>query len=245
MGKNKLQRYAEIDNIDCVIQPAFNEVYKRDHKLKGNWNKLIFNNNNPIILELGCGKGEYSIALAEKYRNKNFIGVDIKGDRIWRGGKTVVEKGLDNVVFLRIKIEFINSLFDKNEVSEIWITFPDPQKKNTNKRLNSPGFLNRYKELLIDNGIIHLKTDSLLLYLYNQAIIRENDLNCLFATKNLYSGNYFNEEYFIKTFYEKQFLKKNKLISYQKFKLPGDRFIREPENFIAPGDPANNILKRT
>ncbi len=221
-----------MEKFHSVIQPDFHEVFNKDHKLKGKWNTLIFKNKNPIILELGCGKGEYSIGLAEKFPSKNFIGIDIKGARIWRGSKTVIEKGLNNVVFLRTRIEVINSFFSTNEISEIWLTFPDPQKNKAKKRLNSPPFLNRYKEFLVDKGIIHLKTDSLLLYLYNQAIIKENNLNCLISTRNIYSEEYEGAEYSIRTFYEKQFLEKDKLINYQKFQLAGDKKIIEPENFL-------------
>jgi len=234
VGKKKLERFKEMKKFDCVIQPDFHEVYQKDYKLKGQWHSRVFKNNNPIILELGCGKGEYSIGLAEKYPSKNFIGMDIKGARIWRGSKTVIEKGLNNVVFLRMKIELINSFFSSGEVSEIWLTFPDPQMNKAKKRLNSSKFLNKYRLFLKDKGIIHLKTDSELLFNYNQAIIKENGLNCTYFSTDIYSEDYQNKDYSIQTFYEKQYLKNNLLINYQKFHLPTNKLIKEPENFVFP-----------
>ena len=145
-GKNKLARFAENETFKCMIQPEFDEIFHKNHSLKGNWAEKFFGNNNPIVLELGCGRGEYTVALAQMYPDKNFIGVDIKGARMWRGAKTATENNMPNVAFLRTRIEFIESFFDKDEVSEIWITFPDPQlkKARVKKRLTGPLFLARY-----------------------------------------------------------------------------------------------------
>ena len=166
MGKNKLKKFAEMEVLGHVIQPPFDDIFKKDHPLKGKWNPEIFENNNPIVLELGCGKGEYSVGMARAFPNKNFIGVDIKGARMWKGATESHEKGIRNVAFLRTRIELIESFFDKDEVSEIWITFPDPQLKNARakKRLPGPVFLNKYRSFLVNNGIIHLKTDNDILY---------------------------------------------------------------------------------
>src|SRR5688572_33160801 len=171
MAKNKLQRFAELRTFSNVHEFLFTER-ETDFKLKGKWNTDHFKNSNPIVLELGCGKGEYSNGLAEKYPNLNFIGVDIKGARIWRGSKTAQEKKLLNVAFLRTQIEFIESCFEKEEVSEIWITFPDPQPNKEKKRLTHPVFLNRYKNILKQKGVIHLKTDSAELYEFTLETIR-------------------------------------------------------------------------
>lgn len=229
--KKKLQRFEEMKNFSHVIQVPYDEVYNKDHKFKGKWNKDIFKNTNPIILELGCGKGEYTTGLAEENPGKNFIGIDIKGARLWQGGKTALEKNLINVRFIRTRIEFIRSFFAQNEVCEIWITFPDPHEKRPKKRLNSPCFLNYYREFLIDKGMIHLKTDNKLLYFYNQAIIKENKLECFFATENLYSGTIKIGIPRIETFYEKLFIAEGKQITYQKFALPAHKVIKEVEFF--------------
>lgn len=232
MAKNKLQRFAELRTFSNVHEFLFTER-ETDFKLKGKWNAEYFKNNNPIVLELGCGKGEYSNGLAEKYPDINFIGIDIKGARIWRGSKTAQEKKLSNVAFLRTQIEFVESCFDKEEVSEIWITFPDPQPNKEKKRLTHPVFLNRYKNILKKNGIIHLKTDSAELYEFTLEIIRLllADFNpksgrkaeLLYATNDLY-GNantlpWKEEVTAIKTHYEKLFTAKGKKITYMKFQL--------------------------
>ena len=161
MGKNKLKRFAENKTFDNVFQPTRQEVMG-EFDLKGNWNAEFFKNENPIVLELGCGKGEYTVALAQKYPDKNFIGIDIKGARFWRGAKTAVENGMKNVAFLRTQIELIDYAFGENEVSEIWITFPDPQIKfrRTKHRLTHPEFLKKYHKVLTENGLFHLKTYS-------------------------------------------------------------------------------------
>ncbi len=213
-----------------VFEPSINEVLNNDFKLKGNWNNVFFKNNNPITLELGCGKGEYSVALAEKYPNRNFIGIDIKGARMWQGAKISNEKELKNIAFLRTKIELINLCFFTNEISRIWLTFPDPQIKNkqTKNRLTSPKFLNIYKQFLISGGIIHLKTDNDLLYDYTKKIIEFNKLELLYSTNNLYKNENNEEILSIKTYYENIFLEQGKNINYLSFKLLSRNKIEEP-----------------
>lgn len=207
-----------------VFEPAFKEISSGNYTLKGKWNSEIFKNENEIVLELGCGKGEYTLGLAEKYPEKNFIGIDIKGARMWRGAKTALEKKLRNVIFIRTRIEFLDSFFAPDEISEIWLTFPDPQpqKPRERKRLTSMRFLNIYKKILSQNGCIHLKTDSKFLFDYSLEIINENNIILLEFTDDLYGNS--NEEKFseaksIQTFYEKKFLKEEKKICYLKFKF--------------------------
>jgi tRNA (guanine-N7-)-methyltransferase len=219
MPKNKLQRFAELRTFSNVHEFLFDE---RDHnfKLKGKWNAEYFKNDNLIVLELGCGKGEYSIGLAEKYPNKNFIGLDIKGARIWRGSKNAQEKNMHNVSFLRTQIEYIQGCFGKDEVSEIWITFPDPQPNKEKKRLTHLIFLNRYKNVLKPNGVVHLKTDSAELYEFTLEVILENKLELLDSTNDLYGSSDLREEAkAFKTHYENLFTAKGKKITYLKFRL--------------------------
>ena len=168
MGKDKLRKFRENLTFSCFVQPEFDEVFRCDHPLKGHWRTDFFHNDRPIILELGCGKGEYTVALAERDPQRNYIGIDIKGARMWRGAKTATERGMANVGFLRTRIEFINSLFAEGEIDELWITFPDPQLKTrrAKKRLTSPLFLEYYARLLRPDGMINLKTDSKHLYAY-------------------------------------------------------------------------------
>lgn len=222
MGQNKLQRFAELHTFSNVVEADFRDVFGKDHYLKGKWNTDLFKNNNPIILELGCGKGEYTIALAKANSNKNFIGVDIKGNRMWVGAKQALELQLINVAFLRTRIEFIQSFFASNEVDEIWITFPDPQpqKNRRRKRLTSPVFLNRYKTFLKPNGCIHLKTDSEFLFEYTLEICNKNNCHIHALTDNLYCSDYKNDVVArIQTYYEKMFLAEGKPIHYIKFSL--------------------------
>jgi tRNA (guanine-N7-)-methyltransferase len=192
VGKNKLARWNELAAFDNVIQPAIGDVSGKDHPVKGRWKKEVFKNDNPIILELGCGKGEYSIGLANTFQDNNFIGIDIKGARMWRGAKTSNDLNLKNVAFLRTRIEFINSFFSSDEVDEIWITFPDPHPggRNSNKRLTSPRFLNSYRLFLKNKGLVHLKTDNTELFDYTKKVISYNRLESVIITNNLYSGNF-------------------------------------------------------
>lgn len=229
MAKHKLARFAELGTFNNVIQPEKGIHFGKDHPIKGNWKKVIFRNENPIILELGCGKGEYTIGLSSRFPQNNFIGIDIKGARIWSGARTAHENRQPNVAFLRTRIEFINSFFSENDVDEIWITFPDPHpgKNNSNKRLTCPWFLNTYHNFLKDNGIIHLKTDNKELFEYTKKLAGKNGLEILAATNDLYSDNTINEILSIKTHYEKIFLKEGVKITYLAFRLKKEKIITD------------------
>jgi tRNA (guanine-N7-)-methyltransferase len=229
LGKNKLARWNELDSFDNVIQPEIGEVAGKDHPIKGKWKEEIFRNQNPVVLELGCGKGEYTVGLASRFLNKNFIGVDIKGARMWRGAKTSNEQKLSNVAFLRTRIEFITSFFIPDEVDEIWITFPDPHpgRSNSNKRLTSPWFLNSYRRLLKNGGLIHLKTDNIELYNYTRAVVKINNLETEFTTTDLYSENLSDDILSIRTHYETIFLKSGLKINYTCFRINKDKIIED------------------
>lgn len=229
MGKKKLQRFAEMETFQNVIQPQFEEVYKKDHKLKGRWNKEFFKNENPITLELGCGKGEYTVGLAKQYPQRNFIGIDIKGARMWRGAKTAVTENINNVGFLRTRIDLINSFFANEEISEIWVTFPDPQPKKYYKRLTSTRFLGYYQKIIAENGVVNLKTDNADLYQYTRNLVKLNNLEVLTDTSNLYNSGIVDEILSIKTFYEQQFLEQGKPIHYIRFTLDKSKKLEEPE----------------
>ncbi len=227
MAKRKLARFAEMSTFDNVLQPEFKEVFNSDHPIKGKWGELFFKNNNPLILELGCGKGEYTLELARRFPDKNFIGVDIKGARIWRGAKTALEENITNAGFLRTRIEFIGSLFQRDEVGEIWLTFPDPQPKKSKKRLSSGRFLNYYRNFVRPGGSIHLKTDNEDLFQYTLSLVKANDLIIEHQTDNLYGNDHCDEILGIKTFYERQFLEKGMKIYYLHFRLPENQTIAE------------------
>ena len=213
MGKDKLRRFAEITEFDNVIELDDGKI------LKGSWSGKQFKNGNPIILELGCGKGEYTVNLAKLFPGINFIGIDYKVNRIWRGAKTALEENMNNVAFLRIQIENLLDYFSKNEISEIWITFPDPQPQvsREKKRLTSPRFLIMYKAILQNGGLVHLKTDSDLMYIYTLQKIKEQKLTRHINTDNLYVSEFADEVLSIKTYYEKKYLAGNKNINYVKF----------------------------
>jgi tRNA (guanine-N7-)-methyltransferase len=230
MVKKKIRQFAEMETFSNVFQPSFEEVFRKDHPLKGQWNATVFQNGNPIVLELGCGKGEYTVGLSSKYPSKNFIGIDIKGARIWRGAKTALAERLNNVKFLRTRIEMINSFFSPNEVDEIWITFPDPQLKKKRKRLTSPRFLMNYSQFVKENGLVHLKTDSDVLYMYTLELARINGFKIRFETNDLYHSAIHDEILDIKTFYEKQFLSQGMRINYLCFELPHEKEIIEPDS---------------
>ena len=202
-----------------VIAPKFDEVFRADFRLKGRWTKEIFGNDQPLVLELGCGKGEYTVALARKYPEKNFIGVDIKGARIWVGATDALQNNLANVAFLRTRIEFIRSSFATGELSEIWITFPDPQPQQSreNKRLTSPRFLQSYREILQPEGIIHLKTDSESLFTYTCEVVKSNKYRILTCTDDLYHAGFVDDILSVQTYYEKMFMNKGFTIKYLKF----------------------------
>ena|SRR6218665_980563 len=223
MGKNKLMKFEQVSTFENCFFLSFDQSKGEGLPLKGKWNKEFFKNDNPIVLELGCGKGEYTVGLAKRYPHKNFIGVDIKGNRIWTGAKAALENKMDNVAFIRTRIDFIESCFEKGEVSEIWITFPDPQplKTTIRQRLTNMIFLNRYKNILKEGGVINLKTDNEPFYEYSREVIRENKLTELDATNDLYADPKQRDEELtnIKTYYEKMFSDKGFKICYLKFKM--------------------------
>ncbi|MBN1144142.1 MAG: tRNA (guanosine(46)-N7)-methyltransferase TrmB [Bacteroidales bacterium] len=227
MTKKKLQRFAEMETFSNVVQPEFEEVFGKDYALKGKWNQERFGNHHPVVLELGCGKGEYTVGLARRFPEKSFIGVDIKGSRMWRGARTALSEKLPNVLFLRTHIEQITSFFGPGEVEEIWITFPDPQLKKKRKRLTSARFLNNYKHFLVNNGLVHLKTDSTGLYEYTLELARNNNLVIRHQTNDLYHSGMCNDILDIKTFYEQQFLNQGMKINYLCFELPHEKTIEE------------------
>lgn len=229
MAKNKLTKFAEMATYKNVFEYTFQKLQDNPFPLKGKWCKEYFKNDNPIVLELGCGKGEYTVGLARVNPNKNFIGMDIKGARMWSGATDAIVNKLENVAFVRTHIEMIEHFFDAQEVSEIWITFPDPQMKKVNKRLTSTRFMKEYSELLKDNGIIHLKTDSNFLYTYTKAMIEENKLEVLFDTNDLYNSEIESEVLSIQTFYEKQWLIRGLDIKYLKFACPIKEEWTEPD----------------
>lgn len=221
-SKNKLRRFKENETFGNVYQPTRDALVNNGFVLKGNWNQSIFKNNNPLVLELGCGKGEYSVALAKKYPNKNFIGIDIKGARFWRGAKTAVEENISNVAFLRTQIELIDHAFGTNEVDEIWITFPDPQikYKRTKHRMTNAEFLKRYKTILKEDGVVNLKTDSEFMHGYTLGLLHGAGHEVLYANHNVYKQEGSPEEVTsIQTFYESQYLEQNKPITYIRFKI--------------------------
>ena len=209
-----------MENFENVIQP---ETYHLtdDISLKGTWNTNFFKNENPIVLELGCGKGEYSVSLAERYPEKNFIGIDIKGNRMWKGATDSIKMGLENIAFLRIRIENIEKCFTGNEISEIWITFPDPQikKRREKKRLTHPVFLKKYSSFLQKEGIINLKTDSQFLYGYTLGIIDGHKHKLLDCVEDIYGVHQLRQDMDVKTHYEKIYLEKETPITYTKFSL--------------------------
>ncbi len=224
MGKDKLKRFAEMEHFDNVFQPTMEEV-KEGFSMKGKWHTDFFKNENPIVLELGCGRGEYTVGMAQKYPNKNFIGIDIKGSRIWRGAKTGIEENMSNVAFVRSKIDFIEYLFAENEVSEIWLTFSDPQPKRPRKRLTSKLFVDRYRKIMVENGIINIKTDSDLLFESTLEQIEEHHYKKILSSWDVYGEmiNTCDEELKdlmdIKTYYEQKWLEDGKKIKFAKFSI--------------------------
>ena len=225
-----MAKFAEMETFNHVVQVPFDEVFKKDYKLKGKWAKEFFKNDKPIILELGCGKGEYSVGLAKQNTDINYLGIDIKGARMWRGAKTVAEEGLKNVGFIRTRIGLINSFFAEEEISEVWVTFPDPQPKKYYKRLTSTRFLGYYQKLLRKDGIVNLKTDSAELHEYTNKIVKLNNLEVLINTNDLYNSGIADNILSIKTFYEQQFLNQGKPITYIKFKLNNSIELEEPKD---------------
>ena len=219
MGHHKLEHFAENLTFANLFQVGFEMLQREGFALRGHWHEH-FGNNNPITLELGCGKGDYTIALARLHSDRNFIGVDIKGARLWRGAKTATEEQMGNVAFIRTRIELIESFFAADEVAEIWITFPDPQPKKPLKRLSSERFINHYRQFLKPGGFIHLKTDSQELYDYTlNEVIPEGHYTVEYHTNDLYHSDYEGEAKLTQTFYEKMFLNEGKPITYLSFKI--------------------------
>ncbi len=231
MTKNKLKKFAELDTFQRVFQPPFEQVMNKDYPLKGKWGEQVFRNANPLVLELGCGKGEYTVSLAQHYKNFNFIGVDIKGARLWNGARIANERDLKNAAFLRTRIEFIESFFAAKEVHEIWITFPDPQlkKRRNKKRLTGSLFLNKYASFLRPDGIIHLKTDNAVLYQYTRSLVNRNELPVIMDTEDLYAEDTVTDARKIQTYYERKFLDEGLKIHYLSFTLPANKKCTEPD----------------
>jgi len=221
MGKNKLKKFAENETFDLLFQVDYEALKQEEFHLKGNWGTEFFKNDHPIILEIGCGKGEYTLGLAQRYPDKNFIGIDRKGARLWAGCKQAVENGMTNVGFIRTKAENLPLVFSENEVSEIWITFPDPQprKSKSGKRLTSPEFLERYRQFLKKDGVVHLKTDSRLLYGFTLEVIAGQGLQIVYQTDDLYRSGCQLDVMGIQTCYESLWLSQGLNIHYLQFKL--------------------------
>lgn len=234
MGKNKLKKFADMATFGCVFQFPWNMLEGGVCPMRGNWCSRYFGNANPIVLELGCGHGEYAVGLGMRFPEKNYIGVDIKGARMWTGARVVEREKLGNVAFLRTSIELISRMFAPDEVSEIWITFPDPQMKKANKRLTGTRFLDNYRKILVDGGIVHLKTDSPFLYSYTHALVSANRLPVEIDTDDLYHSGKATEILEIKTHYERQWLDRGLTIKYIRFRLPHDGGLVEPDIDLAP-----------
>ena len=234
--KNKLAKFAEMELLPNVFQPKHSEVFQTDYKLKGKWNDLVFGNDHPVILEIGCGKGEYTVELGKLYPEKNFIGLDIKGARMWKGAKTAAREKMPNVAFLRMYAEMLESVFAAGEISEIWITFPDPQMAKARKRLTGTRFLALYKKFLAPGAHIHLKTDSPFLYRYTSELIKVNHFTETVNTDDLYGGGLDDKILGIKTFYEQQWLARGKKIKYIRFSIDQPLPFTEPEVEIEKDD---------
>lgn len=258
MGHDKLRKFKENESFKCLLQPDSASVLNvrdgvfgvNDHEIKGHWNDSMFDGARPVVLELGCGRGEYTIDLALRNPDLNYIGVDIKGARLWKGAKFATEHSLGNVAFLRTRIEFVEAFFAPGEISEIWLTFSDPQLKSEGQRLTSPQFLERYRKFLKPGGVVHLKTDSQFLYRYSLALAEENGLNILASTADLYSED--SQEamrnsgissvcgkdavdalFEVQTYYERMFLQMGLPITYLAFQIDHDGSFKSPESFDA------------
>jgi len=230
--KKKLLKFEQNKTFPHFFEPQLYYSDKSEFYLRSKWNTEFFNNNNPITLELGCGKGEYTVELAKIFPDRNFIGIDIKGARMWKGAKDSLDQNIKNVAFVRTRVEFTPQCFGTNEISEIWITFPDPQlgpKKRKKKRLTSSRFLEYYQNFLVNEGVINLKTDDDTLYKYTKNLIIENNLKLLIDTDNLYNSEHYTKILTIKTHYEKIWNNENKTIKYLRFELPKTKQIIESD----------------
>ncbi|MBE6312368.1 MAG: tRNA (guanosine(46)-N7)-methyltransferase TrmB [Bacteroidales bacterium] len=229
MSKNKLSKFADMEQYPHVFQCPYSQLSQEGFEMRGKWASDFFRNSNPVVLELGCGRGEYTVGLAEKFPNMNFIGVDIKGSRMWAGATESLQKGMKNVAFLRTNIEIIDRFFAPGEVSEIWLTFSDPQMKKATKRLTSTYFMERYRRFLVDGGIVHLKTDSNFMFTYTKYMVEHNALPVEFVTDDLYHSGLVDDILGIQTYYEKQWLSRGLNIKYLKFRLPQSGSLSEPD----------------
>ena len=234
MGKGKLAKFADMASYENVFQYPYSVVEHVPFEMQGHWREQYFHNDHPIVLELGCGKGEYTVELAKLYPDTNFIGVDIKGARMWTGATQALQEGLKNVAFLRTNIEIIERFFSEDEVQEIWLTFSDPQMKNPRKRLTSTYFMERYRKFLVDGGIIHLKTDSNFLFTYTTYMVEHNHLPIEYRTEDLYGNHNFQSSIFnsqlltIQTYYESMWIARGLNIKYMKWQLPRAGSLEEP-----------------
>lgn len=229
MSKGKLAKFADMAEYPHVFEYPFSVMEDVPFEMKGHWHRDFFKNDNPIVLELGCGRGEYTVGLGRLFPDKNFIGVDIKGARMWSGATESLNEGMTNVAFLRTNIEIIDRFFAPGEVSEIWLTFSDPQMKKATKRLTSTYFMNRYRRFLVDNGLIHLKTDSNFMFTYTKYMVEHNQLPVEFCTDDLYHSGLVDDILSIRTYYEQQWLDRGLNIKYLKFRLPQEGALEEPD----------------
>ena len=236
MGKNKLKKFADMKGFSCALEYPREELIKKGFPYKGIWNNEVFAASHPIVVELGCGKGEYTVQLAKSEPDRNFVCVDIKGARMWSGAKEVEEENIPNAKFLRAEIENICSFFAPGEVEELWITFPDPQMQKVRKRLTSTRFLNLYRRIMRDGGIINLKTDSPFLYEYTRRLVELNGFEVLTNTDDLYGTGNADPVSSIKTYYEQQWLSRGKKIKLLSFRLPAEGELKEPVADDIPKD---------